>query len=76
MAEFGKLRYDPYYVIGRGRYGPTVFSGILEDRPVAVKRVPINDVTLRQLEITKEAAKDDHPNILRLICTEINADFL
>lgn len=47
MAEFEKLRYDPYYVIGRGRYGPTVFSGIFEDRPVAVKRVPINDVRLQ-----------------------------
>lgn len=79
MTEFGKLRYDPKYFIGRGRYNPSVFSGLFResffgnDKPVAVKRVPTSDISLAELEITKGAA---NPYILPLIYTELSQDFL
>lgn len=84
----GKLRYFPTKILGRGSFG-TVFSGfyVYSDgsifRPakstlVAVKRVERGlideSVIRREEELMKKAT--DHPNILKLVHTEMNAEFL
>ncbi len=51
------------------------------EKPIAVKRIQRTDVLAgeesgihREVEVMLRA--NDHPNILRLICTEIDANFL
>lgn len=75
----GKLRY-PSKNFGSGSFG-TVFAGYFERKKVAVKRIlkhniDINHDSLMPLEAELMQAADDHPNILRYICTEQNADFM
>lgn len=77
--KVGKLRYDPDAVLGKGN-GTTVFRGTFRkgilgsDEPVAVKRIPKNDISLREVEIMKKTT--DNPHILRLIHAKIKDDFL
>jgi len=85
----GNLRYDPNKGLGRGSFG-TVFSGFHvhllgasqfhteHSTPVAVKRIEkslVNESIFRkEEELMKKAS--NHPNILKLIHTEMNAEFL
>lgn len=77
----GKLSYDPNKLAGRGRFG-TVFKCLFTtDTAIlaAVKRIQKSDVAnkesfLREVEIMQKGSS--HPNILRFICTEENAEFL
>lgn len=90
IKKFGKLRYDPNNILGRGHFS-TVFSGFHVDSdgsiffpaetstPVAVKRVEItglvNESAVRlEEELMKKAG--DHPNILKLIHIEMNFRFM
>ncbi len=74
-----KLRYDPNTVLGNGN-GTIVFRGIFRqgifgsDEPVAVRRIPKNDISLREVEIMKKTT--GNPHILRLIHANIKEDFL
>lgn len=69
-----KVECDSRQILGRGLYG-TVFRGIYEDRPVAVKRIQIidlEDANLREEEVLK---KIRHPNVIRLLHVEIDHVF-
>jgi len=81
-TKVGKLSYDPAKILGRGRCG-TVFSGFhhvsdQKSTPVAVKRVEkslVNESAIRKEEDLLKRASN-HPNILKYIHTEMNAEFL
>ena len=78
-ANVGELSYNRIDIIGEGSYS-TVFSGFYSSKPVAIKRMlrkyDKDDfaVQLREVELMKKAG--DHPNILCVIRTEMNDDFL
>jgi len=83
-----KLSYDQGQIIGQGRYGTTVFKGFYDEdgdddkkqQPVAVKRIQkiyVNDNTStakHEVEMMQKAA--NHPNVLRYIFFEMDANFL
>jgi len=84
----GKLIYEPSNVIGQGSFGIScVFSGLHSEtyleamlgsgKPVAIKRVQSNNEFNVQQEI-KELMQNvsDHPNVLRILWTEMEADHL
>lgn len=84
MTTVGNLSYDPKHILGRGNFG-TVFGGFLvhvdgtnKSIPVAVKRIERGradeSIIQREMEILKKAS--NHPNILKYIHTEMNAEFL
>ena len=52
--------------LGRGGFG-TVYKGFYNNRTVAVKRIPIQDVDIREEIFLKEYS---HPNILKLFHAE------
>ena len=79
MLSVGKLSYSRENIIGQGAFG-TVFEGFLEDtKPVAVKRIQKSCTSsdepfvTREIDIMLTAA---HPNILRILCFEMNDDFM
>lgn len=78
-ATGGELSYNRKDTIGEGRFG-TVFRGLYSSRPVAIKRMVrkyLEDESaaqLREVELMKKA--NNHPNILCVIHTEMNDDFL
>ncbi len=87
----GRLTYDPVNVIGTGSSGNIVFRGSLSNaswmtallwsgqQSVAIKRVQKSysenhkSDFQREVEVMKQA---NHSNIIRLIWTETNNDFL
>ena len=82
-THVGKLNYNQKKIIGRGSYGTIVFQGFVlglyeKDRPAAVKRYQrshVNESLFNwEVELMKKAS--DHPNILRYIRTERDANFL
>ena len=86
-TRIGKLSYDPSAILGQGNFG-TVFAGFHRDnfiskifggeKPVAIKRVQktqLNETAIQQ-ELVVMKNFGGHPNILRYICTEMNADFM
>ena len=74
-----KLSFNRKLLLGRGSYG-IVYQGVFEDNPVAIKRILRNDMDddelliYQEIEILRKA--NGHINIIRLICTEMNNDFL
>jgi len=80
MRVVGELSYDGSYSIGKSDSGNYVFRGLYSLRPVAIKRMQKkigkdeSAAQLREVELMKKA--DNHPNILRIIHTEMNDDFL
>jgi len=67
------LSYDEGVILGRGSFS-FVYLGFLKDnsKTVAVKRIQNSESEThsirREVELMQRA--DDHPNILRYICTE------
>lgn len=83
-TEVGKLSYDPKSsMLGKGSFG-TVFSGFYQvsnkkSTPVAIKRLErgsLSESAIRKEEELLKRASSNHPNILRYIHTEMNAEFL
>ena len=89
--DVGKLRFDPDAIIGQGSVGTYVFKGIYKDsasagvssktinRTVAIKRiqkVQFNNGSNFQQEVEVMQKAGETPNILQLIWTETNADYL
>ncbi len=73
------LKYDPNRRIGDGRFG-IVFHGLFEEKDVvAVKRfqlAQLEDQNTVKREANLLLKANDHPNILRYFCTEIDQDFM
>ena len=89
-TRIGKLNFDPNKIIGRGSFGTFVFKGFYSDstlgallfgsgQPVAIKRIQkihLNESTIQQEVELMQKTGNDHPNILKLFWTEMNADYL
>jgi serine/threonine-protein kinase/endoribonuclease IRE1 len=61
---------------GFGSHGTVVFSGSLQGRAVAVKRLLQDFVTLASREVSILQESDDHPNVIRYYYQEAHANFL
>lgn len=81
----GKLSYNRNDIIGRGGYGNVVHRGFYLSKPVAIKRMQRlygknkygqdeSAIQLREVELMKQAKY--HPNIVRVIDTETDENFL
>ena len=62
--------------LGFGSHGTVVFSGSLQGRAVAVKRLLQDFVTLAAREVSILQESDDHPNVIRYYYQESQANFL
>ncbi|EJD02004.1 uncharacterized protein FOMMEDRAFT_109089 [Fomitiporia mediterranea MF3/22] len=63
-------------VLGYGSHGTVVYRGSLQGRPVAVKRLLQDFVTLASREVMILQESDDHPNVIRYYYQESHANFL
>ena len=78
----GKLEFNQEDILGTGSFSTLVFSGFLwvskcsESKPtlVAIKRIVKNLLDQQEVELMKTAG--NHSNILQIIHTEMNDDFL
>lgn len=61
---------------GFGSHGTVVYRGSLQGRPVAVKRLLQDFVTLAAREVSILQESDDHPNVIRYYYQEAQANFL
>jgi serine/threonine-protein kinase/endoribonuclease IRE1 len=75
VARVGRLEVGPG-VIGYGSCGTIVFEGVLDGRPVAVKRLLAHFHELARAELATLIASDEHPNILRCFAMEEDEDFV
>uniref|UniRef100_A0A8C5KRY8 Serine/threonine-protein kinase/endoribonuclease IRE2 n=1 Tax=Jaculus jaculus TaxID=51337 RepID=A0A8C5KRY8_JACJA len=75
LTVVGKISFNPKAVLGRGAGGTFVFRGQFEGRPVAVKRLLRECVSLVQREVRLLQESDRHPNVLRYFCTERGPQF-
>jgi serine/threonine-protein kinase/endoribonuclease IRE1 len=62
----GRMRVGPA-VLGYGSGGTVVFSGELDGRPVAVKRMLRQFYEMARKEIDALILADEHPNIVRWV---------
>lgn len=74
-TRVGRLEVGPG-VIGYGSCGTVVFEGVLDGRPVAVKRLLAHFHELARAELQTLIASDEHPNILRCFAMEEDEDFV
>lgn len=83
VTRVGTFSYDPKKVLGVGSFGTTVYCGSYnsssKEKTVAVKRMlkrhDVHDsAILQEVELMKKA--EDHPNILHVVTTYKNEDFL
>ncbi|KAJ7177973.1 hypothetical protein C8R46DRAFT_942898 [Mycena filopes] len=63
-------------VLGWGSHGTVVYRGSLQGRPVAVKRLLQDFVTLASREVSILQESDDHPNVIRYYYQEAHSNFL
>ena len=90
-TRVGRLTYEHVNVIGTGSSGNIVFRGSLSNaswmtallwsgqQSVAIKRVQKSYRANKESEFQREVEvmkRTNHPNIIRLIWTETNIDFL
>ncbi len=78
MSTIGKVSYDREKMIGRGCFA-SVYEGLFEGlKKVAVKRLlktkDDESAIKREAELMLKA--NEHQNILRYFCYEMNEDFL
>ncbi|EJU01341.1 hypothetical protein DACRYDRAFT_79919 [Dacryopinax primogenitus] len=69
----GKVTLD---MIGYGSHGTIVYQGSLQGRPVAVKRLLQDFVTIASREVSLLQESDDHPNVIRYFYQEQRDGFL
>ena len=69
------LKYDRHIILGRGSFA-AVFSGTLDGKPVAVKRILLYNLN-KHFKTREEAAMKimDHPNVLKLKHVREDEDF-
>ncbi|XP_064478803.1 serine/threonine-protein kinase/endoribonuclease IRE1-like [Ornithodoros turicata] len=75
ICRIGKIAFDAKDVIGRGCNGTFVFRGTFESRPVAVKRILPDCVSLAIREVDLLRESDEHPNVVRYFCMEEDRQF-
>ncbi len=69
------LKFEREKLLGKGGFG-VVFEGNWNGNPVAVKRINLTDVDLKDLEKEETAMKPlDHPNVIRLLHVQSDQDF-
>lgn len=67
-----EVKIDRSQILGRGAYA-TVYVGKWRNTDVAVKRIQLHDLLTDREE---KAMKDlDHPNVIKLLAYEEDADF-
>ena len=71
----GKIQFDPEKILGNGCLGTTVYEGMFEQRPVAIKRIVPQclGVADREVELLRET--DHHSNVVRYFCMEKDSIF-
>lgn len=75
VCHVGKISFDTRDVIGRGCNGTFVFKGTFEKRPVAVKRILPDCISLASREVDLLRESDEHPNVVRYFCMEEDRQF-
>ncbi|KAK8755816.1 hypothetical protein V5799_001475 [Amblyomma americanum] len=75
VCQIGKISFDTRDVIGRGCNGTFVFKGTFEKRPVAVKRILPDCISLASREVDLLRESDEHPNVVRYFCMEEDRQF-
>ncbi|KZO94710.1 hypothetical protein CALVIDRAFT_538819 [Calocera viscosa TUFC12733] len=63
-------------ILGYGSHGTIVYQGSLQGRPVAVKRLLQDFVTVYSREVSLLQESDDHPNVIRYFYQEQRDGFL
>lgn len=66
----------PDKVLGHGSQGTTVFEGIFQDRPVAVKRMLKNCIKEAKQEVAILVKADAHPNVVTFFSWEEDDTFV
>ncbi|XP_061456275.1 serine/threonine-protein kinase/endoribonuclease IRE2 [Rhineura floridana] len=74
-VRVGKISFNPKDVLGRGAGGTFVFRGHFEGRKVAVKRLLPECIHLADREVQLLRESDEHPNVVRYFCTEMDRQF-
>ena len=59
--------------LGKGKYG-TVYEDVWREKPVAIKRILLSDVTSNERE-EEALQKLDHPNVIKLLHVESDSKF-
>lgn len=75
VCHVGKISFDTRDVIGHGCNGTFVFKGTFEKRPVAVKRILPDCISLASREVDLLRESDEHPNVVRYFCMEEDRQF-
>ncbi len=69
-----QIEYDRKVLLGQGGFG-SVFLGKYDNRKVAVKRVQLHEVNDNEEKALQCLQQFGHPNIVKLLHSELNADF-
>ena len=69
-----KIEYDRKVPLGQGGYG-SVFLGKYNGVKVAIKRVQLHEVNDNEEKALQCLQQFGHPNIVKLLHSELNADF-
>jgi serine/threonine protein kinase len=75
-ADEGIIQVDESIVLGHGGHGTVVYKGMLEGRPVAVKRMLKTYHASADREISLLIESDGHPNVVRYHLKEVRGDFV
>ncbi|CAN8002906.1 unnamed protein product, partial [Ixodes hexagonus] len=75
LCQIGKISFHTRDVIGHGCNGTFVFRGTFEKRPVAVKRILPDCISLASREVDLLRESDEHPNVVRYYCMEGDRQF-
>mmetsp|Transcript_8888 Transcript_8888/g.16707 ORF Transcript_8888/g.16707 Transcript_8888/m.16707 type:complete len:1102 (-) Transcript_8888:821-4126(-) len=74
--RIGSLKVYLSDMLGQGCHGTAVYKGMLEGRPVAVKKVLSSQYLLAKKEIELLIRSDGHPNVVRYFTQESSRDFI
>lgn len=63
-------------VLGHGSHGTIVYEGEFDGRRIAVKRMLREYYSVAEHEVQLLRRSDDHPNVIRYFCMDVDAQFL
>jgi len=75
-AVVGVIQVYDDIILGYGGHGTVVYKGMLEGRPVAVKRMLKTYHASADREISLLIESDGHPNVVRYFLKEVRGDFV